>query len=177
MFCGIFLDVRHVLECHAKLELDISLLQFRQRFVIPFVSPPSNDFWWFFITLSVLLLHFVHLNVFGLRLFSCIRFIWMKNHQKLCEGGETNGMTKRCLNCNKEIKFQLCMTFQNMPHIQKYTAKHSPARKQSTARIYRSKYICPNCQIQVSATNLVRHRRTCSQGGEKSVPFEEGWKL
>ena len=55
------------------------MLQFRQRSVIPSVSPPSHDFWWFVIALSVLklLLHFVHLNVFGLRLLSRIRFIWV----------------------------------------------------------------------------------------------------
>ena len=57
----------------------ISLLQFRQRFVILSVSPPSHDFWWFLTALSVLklLLHFVRLNVFGLRLLLRIRFIWV----------------------------------------------------------------------------------------------------
>ena len=98
----------------------------------------------------------------------------MKNHQKSCEDGETDRMTKRCLNCNTDIKFQLPKTFQNMPHNEKYTAKH-PLK--STARIYRSKYTTfLNCQIQVSATNLANNRRTCSQGGDESVPFEERTK-
>ena len=89
----------------------------------------------------------------------------MKNHQKSCKGGATNGITKRCLNCNKEISSsnfarhsRTCRSSKQKPH-------NSP--QQSTARTYRTKYTaCPNCQILVSATNLARHRRTCTQSGE-----------
>ena len=97
----------------------------------------------------------------------------MKNHQTSCEGGETDGMTKRCLNCNKEISSPNFARHSRTYRKSKNKPQNSPL--QSTARIYRSKYTtCPNCQTQVSATSLARHRRTCSQGGEESVPFEEG---
>ena len=59
----------------------------------------------------------------------------MKNHQKSCEGGETDGMTKRCLNCNKEIssynfaRYSItCRTSKNIP-------QNTPL--QPTARMYR----------------------------------------
>ena len=94
----------------------------------------------------------------------------MKNHVKVCTGGDVEGEKIRCDTCGKSFKRK-----GYPPHGSACLLRHGICAQdaqgeveweEAPARVYKAKRkSCPQCGIEMAATNISRHQREACQGG------------
>ena len=94
----------------------------------------------------------------------------LRNHVKVCTGGEVEGERVNCDACGKDFKkkgYPRHRSASLLRHgVLAQDAQLEPEPVAAPARIYKAKRkLCPQCGIEMAATNVSRHIREACRGG------------